>query len=484
MASFLTDDDFTLPTDFRDEMNFAEFPISSVADTIPAGQKTLVFRDRIFDRGKQASTSRTLTVSASEMFGLPTALDDEVLLGLVQLSHARKFQDKKVYFTRYQLIRLLDWRDETKSYERISESLGRWLGVTLYYDKAWWSKEENCWVDEKFHILDNVTILDRERRNSRIRLAEDDPTAGQSSFVWNDVVFSSFRSGYIKQLDFSLYKSLSSPVAKRIYRFLDKRFYHRDSLRFKLKDFAFEHIGLSRNYHNGEIKRRLIPALEELERAQFLQPLSPTERFANISRGEWEILLVKQGSSDVEPILEACPKQELTGNRSVVLDALESRGVSSGVAKKIVADYSETTIREKVSLHDDLLAKNDARMSRNPAGFLVSSIKNDFPIAPKRKKTPPPTKSIPKPAPTLVAPVASEQVSAANQRQQQVLRVLSQLSVEEQRELEERAVKNANEFMFRNYHERKANGGPLFETVRQILIADEIARMVGLESVG
>ena len=122
MASFPTDDEFTLPLDFRDEMNFAEFPISSVSDTIPVGQKTLVFQDRIFDRGKQSQTTRTLTISGSEMFGLPTALDDEVLLGLIQLSHARRFEEKKVYFTRYQLIRLLDWRNESKSYERISES--------------------------------------------------------------------------------------------------------------------------------------------------------------------------------------------------------------------------------------------------------------------------------------------------------------------------------------------------------------------------
>lgn len=483
MASFLTDDDFTLPTDFRDEMNFAEFPISSVADTIPAGQKTLVFRDRIFDRGKQAPTSRTLTVSASEKFGLPTALDDEVLLGLVQLSHARKFQDKRVYFTRYQLIRLLDWRNETKSYERISESLGRWLGVTLYYDKAWWSKEENCWVDEKFHILDNVTILDRERRNSRIRLAQDDPVAGHSSFVWNDIVFSSFKSGYIKQLDFSLYKSLSSPIAKRIYRFLDKRFYHRDSLRFKLKDFAFEHVGLSRNYQNGEIKRRLIPALEELERAQFLQQLCPAERFTNISRGAWEILLVKKGGANVEMVAEDCGKQDSPVAKTPVLDALESRGVSSGVAKRLIADYSETTIREKVSLHDDLLAKNDARMSRNPAGFLVSSIKNNYPVAPKRKKITPLAQILPKPVPAENLHTGSEQASAPTDRQQKVLRFLSRLSVEEQRDLEERAVKNANEFMIRNYHDRKAAGGPLFETVRQILIGDEIARMVDLESV-
>jgi hypothetical protein len=475
MASFPTDDEFTLPLDFRDEMNFAEFPISSVSDTIPVGQKTLVFQDRIFDRGKQSQTTRTLTISGSEMFGLPTALDDEVLLGLIQLSHARRFEEKKVYFTRYQLIRLLDWRNESKSYERISESLSRWLGVTLYYDKAWWSKEENCWVDEKFHILDNVTILDRERRYSRMRSAEQDPTAGYSSFVWNDVVFSSFKAGYIKELDFSLYKSLSSPVAKRIYRFLDKRFYHRDSLRFKLKEFAFDHVGLSRNYHNGEIKRRLIPAIEELERAQFLQPLSATERFVSVSRGCWEINLIKEGA-DRTSLVSNTANQNVVSNRPLVLDALESRGVSTGVAKQIVADFSETTIQEKVSLHDELLAKNDSRMSRNPAGFLVSAIRNDFPVTPKRKKVAPSPKKNDTRSVAQVVPLKPQLSSADEEREREVTRVLASLTEEEGRDLEERAIKNANEFLYRNYLQRKQGGGPLFETIRKILIAEEIAR--------
>jgi hypothetical protein len=31
---------------------------------------------------------------------------------------------------------MLGWSDGGESYERIAESLNRWMGVTLYYDKA------------------------------------------------------------------------------------------------------------------------------------------------------------------------------------------------------------------------------------------------------------------------------------------------------------------------------------------------------------
>ena len=122
------------------------------------------------------------------------------------------FGTKKVHFTRYELIKELDWRDESKSYERIEQSLRRWLGVTLYYDKAWWSKEEQCWVDESFHILEQVTIFDRERRERHRSARQDDPNAGLSSIVWNSVVFNSFKTGYLKQLDLELYKTLESRI--------------------------------------------------------------------------------------------------------------------------------------------------------------------------------------------------------------------------------------------------------------------------------
>ena len=113
---------------YRDELNFAEFPIASVSDTIADGQKTLEFTDEIFDPSTGNTVTRTLVITAADRFGLPTALDDEVLPGLVQLSCDQGFSDRKVHFSRYELIKLLGWRDESKSYKRIEESLSRWTG--------------------------------------------------------------------------------------------------------------------------------------------------------------------------------------------------------------------------------------------------------------------------------------------------------------------------------------------------------------------
>ena len=188
--------------DGKDELNLAEFPLCALADRLASGQKTMVFEDRIWDANRAEMITRKLTITGSDEYGLPTAHDDEVLLGLIQLSKLGGFTERRVNFTRYQLIRLLGWRDESKSYARIALSLNRWVGVTLYYDHAWWNRAEQCWVDEKFHVLDNVTLFDRERAR---------PVQGTfqfSSFGWNDVLFRSFAAGNLKSLDFEFFKQL------------------------------------------------------------------------------------------------------------------------------------------------------------------------------------------------------------------------------------------------------------------------------------
>jgi plasmid replication initiation protein len=110
----------------RDELNLAEFPLAAISHRVPRGCKTLVFEDRIRDRGRGQTITRRLTVTASDQFGLPTALDDDVIVGLIQLTKAANgFTSRTVAFSRNSLIRLLGWPDNGQSYGRVHESLRR-----------------------------------------------------------------------------------------------------------------------------------------------------------------------------------------------------------------------------------------------------------------------------------------------------------------------------------------------------------------------
>ena len=161
--------------------------------------------------------------------------------------------------------------------------------MTLYYENAWWDKAAQSWVDESFHILERLSLYDRRRRLVRAGMMEPN----LSLFAWNDVVFRSFQSGYLKQIDMDLYRRLRSPVAKRLYRLLDKRFYHKPKWQFDLRELGCEHVGLSRNYDIGQLKRKLRPAIAELESVGYLIPEGTPGRFARVCQGVWQVSFTK-----------------------------------------------------------------------------------------------------------------------------------------------------------------------------------------------
>jgi hypothetical protein len=362
-------------TDGRDELNLAEFPLCALARRVRPDQKTLHFADRVWDEGRQEEIDRQLTITASEAYGLPTALDDEVLLGLIQLTKLNGFAARQVRFSRYQLIRLLDWRDETKSYERIEASLNRWLGVSLFYRNAWWNKSRQCWVDEKFHILDNVRLCHRSAGVSRAGASAAD--GFESMFTWNEVLFRSFQAGNLKSVDFEFFKRLDSVIAKRLYRFLDKRFFHRRQWEFDLRELAWEHVGLARSCDAASLKRKLSPGIAELERKGYLEPRPLAERFRKRSAGQWRVVF-DQAASPASPERTSVPP-----GAARLVAALTARGITPRRASEIVRTCQPERITTQMAVFDWMVGRRDPKISRNPPGFLLAAIRGDY--APPRE---------------------------------------------------------------------------------------------------
>jgi hypothetical protein len=365
----------------KDELNLAEFPIALVTDRIPAGTKTLRFEDRIYDERRGQHIARRLVVTASDEYGLPTAKDDEVILGLVQMTRrANNFTDRTVQFSRSDLIRLLRWPDTGPSYRRLSLSFHRWLGVSLHYDNAWWDKSQQKWTTLGFHILESFKLADSGK------VGGPPSSAPLSRFTWNEDLFRSFQAGYLKQLDLDFYLGLAHPTAKRMYRFLDKRFYRRDELVFDLKEFAFDHVGLSRTYEGAtQLVRKLAPAIEELESKGFLEPAGSAERFRKESSRSWKVVFRRRGRSSwadepegPSPSPPASPPALAPTPPSELVAELAGRGVTASIAEELAGSFAAERIRHHLDVHDWLLARKDRRVLRSPAGFLVQSIRRDY----------------------------------------------------------------------------------------------------------
>jgi hypothetical protein len=340
----------------RDELNLAEFPISLLSDRVPKGCKTLVFEIEPSSRHAGTGTTRKLTITGGDAYGLPTAIDDELLVGLVQLTKLKNgFTSPVVSFSRYELVKILGWPDNGNSYSRIEESIKRWAGVTLYYDNAWWNKEAKAWVSETFHIIERSSLVGAETR--RAHQANNQQELPLSSFRWNEVIFQSFQAGALKRLDIDAYFSFKTSV-------------------------AFERIGLSRGYNVGQIKSKLQPAIDELtqgtkERAAFLEEMTSEERYLKVGKGQWIIKLARKAESSLPA---EAPSIETKG----LLAELVARDVSAEVAAELVKSRDAEFISLRIEVFDWILQqKNQKLIKQNPTGFLISSIRDRYLKVPK-----------------------------------------------------------------------------------------------------
>jgi len=341
----------------KDELNLAEFPIAVVAESARPGQLTLVFSDTIRDRSTGKMVERSVTVHGTEEWGLPAAQDDDVMIGLLQLCFLSGWP-KRVRFTRYQLCKLLRWSVGGASYRRIYQALHRLSTTTYNYRYGWRDKANQEWVPSLvFSYIQSLKIHEAGR-----------PTeSGLCEVTWSDDFHLSLKAGNLKGLDFNRYVGLRSSIAKRLYRFLDKRFgAGRTQYSCDLKVLAFEKVGVSRSYQDAaQIKRLLLPAIRELEDAGFLMKALPEERFEKLHRGHWKVHFAPARSGK-EPV----PIEPSEGPMEQKLIQL---GIDPSEARKFVKRFPEDYLASKIDQFPFRQVKS------NPGGLLADSIRRDLP---------------------------------------------------------------------------------------------------------
>jgi hypothetical protein len=353
----------------RDEMNLAEFPIALLTDRIPKDQREAVYQDEIFDERTGRTLARKLTIQAGNR-GLTTAVDDEVILALIQITKAKNgFSNKRVEFSRFELINKLGWPNAGSSYDRIELALDRWTSVYLKYENAWRDNRTKTWTSPQgFHIIDNFKLNDSRTSGDQLELMP-------SYITWNDVIFDSFQAGYLKPLDYDLCMGLRNSTAKRMYRFLDKRFHFKPDWLFSLKELAHEHIGMGRHYEGpAHLKRNLQPAIEELEAVGFLEPLEDAKRFPKEGK-EWKIRLIQKAAMQTAALV-ITPTVE--PEQPPLVAELTKRGVTAKSAAELVQHQEPEAIRAKIDVFDWLVEKQDKRVAKSPEGYLVKSISDDY----------------------------------------------------------------------------------------------------------
>ena len=162
--------------------------------------------------------------------------------------------------------------------------LRRLKSLTIRYENAWWDAAGRGYEEEVATGV--ISAYKIARQVSGPRTAKTTPL---SWATWTQQFHQSLLNGNIKRLDLELFFRLKTPTAQRLYRFLDKRFYNSDMVAMDLIEFACGHIGLTESANVAILKRRLAPAVAELEQIGFLARLDPTERYQKVKAGVWRV---------------------------------------------------------------------------------------------------------------------------------------------------------------------------------------------------
>ena len=177
---------------------------------------------------------------------------------------------------------VMGWAPNGRSYTRLRDVLRRLKSLTIRYENAWWDAAGRGYEEEVATGV--ISAYKIARQVSGPRTANTTPL---SWATWTQQFHQSLLNGNIKRLDLDLFFRLKTPTAQHMYRFLDKRFYNTDSVAMDLIEFACGHIGLTESANVAILKRRLAPAVAELEEIGFLARLDPAERYQKVKAGVW-----------------------------------------------------------------------------------------------------------------------------------------------------------------------------------------------------
>lgn len=376
-----------------DASDLAEFPLALLSDTPPAGSPLVL---------KLKGQNKQLTVTGSPEYGLPTALDMEVLILLLKHSQQHGFIGE-IPFSRYQLLRDLGWGTGKERYERLTLALRRWMHTFLTAVQMLHDPQTKQWRKEVvFPLLRGFQIPDQNEGTE-----EGAPSFLSCWFLWDPVMQELLQAGYHHELDAAFYLSLKSPIAQAEYRYLAAR--ARDGkpcFRQHLKTFAQQHIGL-RQPSVSAIQRKLAPAHAELLARGFVTAVSYEAMQGREHGGEVMVMFRFPGKRQRAALPEtAAPALGVEPAVNPLVEQLVAAGLAPRVAARLARERPEECARQLAYLPHRGALKSRAGALRRAIEEVWPAPESGPPASKPRRSAAP--DAVPRPAPAPAPDPAAE----------------------------------------------------------------------------
>lgn len=378
-----------------DEFNLATFPISVLDKKAQSSKEPLQFNDTITWNGERVE--RMWKVFPHPEKGFPGPIDDDVMMALLELTREQG-GSKKVFFSRYDLLKRLGWPINATYYTRLETSFKKLAAVRVEAINAFGDRARKRFVNM------GLTFIQEWKLNSETRGGE------KSSYIlWSDRIADSINQELTRYLDASFYfEELTSAIERRLFRYLDNYFDNKQfSLVLNVRDLSHEHLGVSRQYkYISQVMQRLEPALNTLVEKGYLESwLLSGENLYVYKRPDFGARVQL-----ALPFLAACEPAgpDAAADIRVLERLLVERGVVAPVAARLCNDDTaeqRDRIDRAIRYLDGELAAG--KRFANPGGFLVSLIGRGAPDTTERSRT------APKPSPRIAtaspaSPTASQ----------------------------------------------------------------------------
>jgi hypothetical protein len=337
------------------EGNFEDHPYFTVGNQ-RGGEGVIQYTNTIRTRDGQ-ELRQSWTVRAVHGLGLPGTLDQDVYVALLQIIDQQGGTpgDGWVEFSLYELMQLLHRSHGGRDYRQIKESLERLSGTIIQSKNAFYRAKTKSYLDDTFHLLDRVQhseTTDGSRRSERTRVK------------LSEYFVESYKANYLKGLDVDFYWSLNSSVAKRLYRFVDKK--RHQQRRWEVDLFSLrDRIPLSPYKYPSKIKEKLAPAHEELHQKGFLEKV----HYRKMPDGSH---LVCYEIHDAFSRRRPAPQLDTSPETLIAVERLRAEGMRADTARDLVSRYGP----ERCQRYAD--AAPFQKNLRNRPGWLKKAVENGY----------------------------------------------------------------------------------------------------------
>lgn len=338
------------------EGNFEEHPYFRVGDR-NAGTGIMHFENELRTRDGNVM-QQSWVVRAAHGRGLPGRYDQDVYVALMQLIDAKGLPpDGWVSFSVYELVELMGKRHSGREYGQVRESLQRLATTSVESKNAFYHKGRKAYISDTFSLLTEVKLAEYEgiagerKDRNRVHLSQ--------YFV------DSYRANYLKHIDARFYWSLSSPIAKRLYRLVDKKRGGRRSWEVELFSLKAR-IPLSDYRYASKVKEKLAPAHEELISKGFLKSVAYRKNEGGQEYAAYEI------TEDFHARRVAVASRSLSTDELFSVQRLQAEGMARETAEELVATHGTARVMHYVE------ALPHQKNIRNPAGWLRKAIESNY----------------------------------------------------------------------------------------------------------